>query len=70
MLPDNFDFAMLPENTNKFTLEEVGLLGSSIESVDYAIVSWLKEDLNLSVNKMRDLKKCRCYGKCQKERSR
>lgn len=50
MLPDNFDFAMLPENTNKFTLEEVGLLGSSIESVDYAIVSWLKEDLNLSVS--------------------
>ena len=50
MLPDNFDFAMLPENTNKFTLEEVGMLGSSIESVDYAIVSWLKEDLSLRVS--------------------
>ena len=49
MLPSNFDFAMLPENTNKFTLEEVGMLGSSIESVDYAIMSWMKQDLNLNV---------------------
>ena len=49
MLPSNFDFAMLPENTNKFPLEEVGMLGSSIESVDYAIMSWMKQDLNLNV---------------------
>ena len=49
MLPDNFDFAMLPAGTN-YNLEEVGMLASSIETIDYAIVSWLKEDLRLSAN--------------------
>jgi len=48
MLPDNFDFTMLPENTSKLTLQEVGMLGSSIESIDMALASWLKKDLNLS----------------------
>jgi hypothetical protein len=47
MLPDNFDFAQLPDKDN-FTLQEVGLLASRIEDIDYAIFSWLKEDLNLS----------------------
>ena len=48
MLPDNFDFAMIPEGEGEFTLKEVGMLSSTIEDIDYAIVSWLKEDLNLS----------------------
>ena len=48
MLPDNFDFAMMPEGKGPFTLKEVGMLSSTIEDIDYAIVSWLKDDLNLS----------------------
>jgi hypothetical protein len=47
MLPDNFDFAQLPDKEG-FTLEEVGMLASRIEDIDYAIVSWLKEDIDLS----------------------
>jgi len=47
MLPDNFDFAQLPDKEG-FTLEEVGMLASRIEDIDYAITSWLKEDLDLS----------------------
>ena len=47
MLPDNFDFAMLPPGTN-FKLSEIGMLASSIETIDYSIVEWLKEDLDLS----------------------
>tara|TARA_Y100000592_G_scaffold99916_1_gene177761 strand:- start:854 stop:1750 length:897 start_codon:yes stop_codon:yes gene_type:complete len=48
MLPDDFDFAQLPPTENNFTLGEVGMLASTIESIDYSIVSWLKEDLELS----------------------
>ena len=48
MLPNNFDFAQLPEDRKDFTLKEVGMLASRIEDIDYAIFSWLKEDLNLS----------------------
>lgn len=48
MLPNNFDFAQLPVGKNKFTLEEVGMLASRIEDIDYAIMSWMKEDLQLS----------------------
>jgi hypothetical protein len=48
MLPDNFDFAMMPEGAGPFSLKEVGMLSSTIEDIDYAIVSWLKDDLNLS----------------------
>ena len=50
MLPDNFDFAMLPTGSidPNFTLEEVGMLASTLENIDYALVSWLKEDLRLS----------------------
>ena len=47
MLPDNFDFAQLPHDSPEFTLEELGMRASTIENIDYAIVSWLKEDLNL-----------------------
>ena len=48
MLPDNFDFAMLPPGN--YNLREIGMLSSTIETIDYSIVSWLKEDLNLSIN--------------------
>ncbi len=48
MLPKNFDFAQLPDNQTNFTLQEIGMLASRIEDIDYAMVSWLKEDLDLS----------------------
>lgn len=48
MLPNNFDFAQLPDDKDNFTLQEIGMLASRIEDIDYAIVSWLKEDLDLS----------------------
>ena len=48
MLPDNFDFAQLPEDKKDFTLQEIGMLGSRIEDIDYAMMSWIKEDLDLS----------------------
>ena len=37
MLPDDFDFALMPEGTGKFTLSEIGMLSSTIEDIDYAI---------------------------------
>ena len=48
MLPDNFDFAMLPVDKDTATLKEIGMLASTIENIDYAITSWLKEDLIIS----------------------
>tara|TARA_R110002110_G_scaffold341354_5_gene551580 strand:- start:57 stop:968 length:912 start_codon:yes stop_codon:yes gene_type:complete len=48
MLPDNFDFAQLPTGSAEYSLKEIGMLSSTIEDIDYAIVSWLKDDLNLS----------------------
>jgi hypothetical protein len=48
MLPDNFDFAQLPEDQKEFTLQEIGMLASRIEDIDYAMVSWIKEDLDLA----------------------
>jgi hypothetical protein len=48
MLPDNFDFAQLPDDRDDFTLEEIGMLGSRIEDIDYAMMSWIKEDLDLT----------------------
>ena len=48
MLPKNFDFAQLSDEQSDFTLQEVGMLASRIEDIDYAITSWLKEDLDLS----------------------
>ena len=50
MLPKNFDFALLPSGSSKHTLEDLGMLASTIENIDYAIVSWLKEDLKLKSN--------------------
>ena len=49
MLPDNFDFAMLPTGTD-YSLQEIGMLASSVETIDYALVSWIKKDLQLSSN--------------------
>lgn len=48
MLPDNFDFALLPKDASPNTLKEIGMLESTIETIDYAIMSWLKKDLDLS----------------------
>ena len=47
MLPDDFDFAMIPAGTN-LKLSEIGMLASSIETIDTALVRWLKESLQLS----------------------
>jgi len=48
MLPNKFDFAQLPDDKDNFTLKEIGMLASRIEDIDYAMTSWLKEDLDLS----------------------
>jgi len=50
MLPDNFDFAMLPDlpKSGSLGLEEIGMLASTIEDIDYSITSWLKKDLSLT----------------------
>tara|TARA_Y100001938_G_scaffold151091_1_gene245890 strand:- start:18373 stop:19248 length:876 start_codon:yes stop_codon:yes gene_type:complete len=53
MLPDDFDFAQLPPGTTSTTLEEIGMLASTIETIDYAITSWVKEDLDLSAKSNR-----------------
>ena len=45
MLPNDFDFAMLPTGSANYSLKEVGMLSSTIEDIDYAIVSYVKEDL-------------------------
>jgi len=52
MLPDNFDFTMIPDlpRTGSVGLKEIGMLESTIEDIDYAITSWLKEDLHLEAN--------------------
>ena len=47
MLPNNFDFAMLPSGSTNFSLKEVGMYSSTIEDIDYVITSWIKEDLAL-----------------------
>ena len=48
MLPDNFDFAMLPVGTERAVgLKEIGMLASTLENIDYSLVSWVKEDLKL-----------------------
>ena len=49
MLPDNFDFAQLPDlpKTGSMSLREIGMLESTIEDIDYAMTSWLKSDLRL-----------------------
>jgi hypothetical protein len=50
MLPNNFDFAMLPDiaGTGSATLQEIGMLASTLENIDYSLTSWVKEDLALT----------------------
>tara|TARA_R110000824_G_scaffold243438_1_gene432108 strand:- start:4144 stop:5019 length:876 start_codon:yes stop_codon:yes gene_type:complete len=48
MLPDNFNFAMMPTGSGDFKLSEIGMLSSTIEDIDYAFMSWMKVDLRLS----------------------
>ena len=55
MLPDNFDFAMMPPG--EYHLGEVGMLASTIETIDYSIMLWLKEDLNMSARTSEGWKK-------------
>ena len=50
MLPDDFSFALLPPGTKSGTLRELGMLASTIETIDAALVSWIKEDLKLSAH--------------------
>ena len=47
MLPKNFDFAMLPPNSD-LKLSEIGMLSSTIETIDYSITEWLTDDLKLA----------------------
>ena len=46
MLPKNFDFAMIPAGTD-LKLGEIGMLSSTIEDIDAAMLEWLKGDLEL-----------------------
>ncbi len=48
MLPNDFDFAQLPVDSNNLSLKEIGMLVSDIENIDYSLMSWMKEDLSLS----------------------
>jgi len=47
MLPKDFDFAMIPPGT-ELRLSEIGMLASTLETIDYAITEWLTDDLKLS----------------------
>jgi|TARA_R100001163_G_C5067598_1_gene206864 hypothetical protein len=47
MLPDNFDFAMLPAGAANYKLSEIGILQSTIEDIDRALYEWVT-DLQLS----------------------
>ena len=55
MLPNNFDFAMLPTGSANYSLKEAGMLSSTIEDIDYAIVSFIKR--KNSKNKRKNSKK-------------
>ena len=50
MLPDNFDFALLPTGSLHFSLAEVGMLASTIENIDYALTSWFKVDVDPTIH--------------------
>jgi hypothetical protein len=47
MLPDDFDFAMIPAGSN-LKLSEIGMVASDIENIDSAIMEWINENLDLS----------------------
>ena len=46
MLPKNFDFAMIPAGTD-LKLSEIGMLSSTIEDIDAAIMDWMNNNLEL-----------------------
>ena len=48
---------MLPTGSGEYSLREIGMLSSTLEDIDYSIVSWLKEDLNLSARSNQGFKK-------------
>ena len=50
MLPNDFDFAMLPEDigTGNFSLKEIGMLSSTIEDIDKAMVDYVENSLKIS----------------------
>ena len=43
MLPDNFDFAMLPTGSANYSLSEIGMLASTIEDIDFALYEWVTD---------------------------
>ena len=43
----NFDFAQIPAGT-KLKLKDIGMLSSTIEDIDAAILDYLKEELELN----------------------
>lgn len=47
MLPDDFDFAMIPAGSD-LKLSEIGMVASDIENIDSAIMEWINENLDLS----------------------
>jgi len=49
MLPNNFDFALLPSGSSQHTLRSLGMLASTLEDIDMALASWVQEDLDISV---------------------
>ena len=48
MLPDNFDFALMPSGSSQQTLSSLGMLASTLENIDMALASWVREDLDIS----------------------
>jgi hypothetical protein len=52
MLPDNFGFAQMPElpNTGSYSLQEVGMLASTIENIDRSLVEYINDTLDLSTS--------------------
>jgi len=46
---DNFDFAMMPDlpGTGSYTLQEVGMLASTLENIDRSLTEFINNDLNL-----------------------
>tara|TARA_B100000131_G_scaffold317820_1_gene360537 strand:- start:8492 stop:9385 length:894 start_codon:yes stop_codon:yes gene_type:complete len=58
MLPDNFDFALLPPGlSGSYSLKEVGMLESTIETIDSAIVEWVNTKLDISARTNEGFKK-------------
>jgi len=50
MLPNDFDFAMLPDDAGagNFSLKEIGMLASTIEDIDQAMVDYITTELAIS----------------------